>query len=85
MIPIAYFTFLLLMNSSSLLGSARPTGGRAVRWNLLMLIATAIATFGSVWVLWNKGLYGRIGIGVLVALFLAGIIGFQSKNRSSAP
>ncbi len=82
MIPIAYFTFLLLMNSSSLLKEARPSGGRAVRWNILMIIATAIATFGSVWVLWNKGLYGRIGIGVLAALFVAGILGFQNKNRS---
>lgn len=81
MIPIAYFTFLLLMNSSSLLGAARPKGGRAVKWNLLMLIATAIATAGSVWVLLGKGTWGRIGIAVLIALFILGTISYLAKEK----
>lgn len=84
MIPIAYFTFLLLMNSRSLLGDAKPTGGRAVAWNVLMLIATAVATYGSIWVLQSKGLPGKIGIGLLIALMVVGLIGFISKNKSHA-
>jgi Mn2+/Fe2+ NRAMP family transporter len=84
MIPIAYFTFLLLMNSSSLLGESRPRGARAVKWNVLMAIATIIATGGSVWVLLGKGTAGMVGIGVLVTLFILGLVGFLGKNRKSA-
>lgn len=84
MIPIAYFTFFLLMNSSSLLGESRPRGAQAVKWNVLMAIATLIATGGSVWVLLGKGTPGMIGIGVLIALFILGLVGFIGKNRKSA-
>lgn len=84
MIPIAYFTFFLLMNSSSLLGEARPRGARAVKWNVLMAIATGIAAGGSVWVLLGKGTAGMIGIGVLVVLFVLGLVGFLGKNRKPA-
>jgi Mn2+/Fe2+ NRAMP family transporter len=84
MIPIAYFTFLLLMNSSSLLGAARPKGAAAVRWNVLMGIATAIATTGSIWVLMGKGLAGKIGMAVLITLFVLGLIGFLGKSRRHA-
>lgn len=83
MIPIAYFTFLLLMNSKSLLGDAKPTGGRAIKWNVLMILATGIATGGTVWVLLGKGKPGMIGIIVLVILFILGLIGFL-KNEKKA-
>jgi hypothetical protein len=83
MIPIAYFTFFLLMNSSSLLGSDRPKGLQALKWNGLMLISTLIATGGSIWVLLGKGNLGKAGIAVLVILFVLGLIGFLSKNRKS--
>lgn len=81
MLPIAYFTFLLLMNSKSLLGDNKPTGARALKWNLLMVIATVIASAGSVWVLRGKGTPGMIGIGILAALFVLGLIGYINKER----
>lgn len=84
LIPIAYFTFLLLMNSRSLLGESLPTGARRVRWNTLMIIATGIASFGSIWVLLGRGGPGLVGIGVLVILFVLGLWGFFSKNSLSA-
>ncbi len=80
MIPIAYFTFLLLMNSKSLLGDRRPTGAQALKWNVLMIIATVIATAGSVWVLLGKGTAGKAGIVALVVLFVLGLIGFIAKS-----
>jgi Mn2+/Fe2+ NRAMP family transporter len=82
LIPIAYFTFFLLMNSRKTLGSELPTGFRRIRWNVMMFFATAIATFGSVWVLSGKGLPGMVGIGVLVVLFLLGIAGFLRQQRA---
>lgn len=81
MIPIAYFTFLLLMNSRKLLGEDMPTGSRRIMWNILMIIATTVASCGSVWVLSNKGLPGTIGIGILIALFIVGTVSFIKKNR----
>jgi Mn2+/Fe2+ NRAMP family transporter len=84
MIPIAYFTFLLLMNSRSLLGDSMPTGGRRVWWNTLMIIATGIASYGSVWVLASKGIPGQIGIAILAILAVVGTVGFFRKNRVTA-
>ena len=84
MIPIAYFTFFLLMNSRRLLGDDLPTGMRRVWWNSLMIIATGIATYGSIWVLSTKGMPGKIGITALILLFVVGLIGFFSKNRAKA-
>ncbi len=84
MIPIAYFTFLLLMNSKSLLGESKPTGAQALKWNILMTIATVIATAGSIWVLLGKGTAGMVGIAILVALFVLGLIGFLAKNKAAS-
>ncbi len=84
MIPIAYFTFLLLMNSKKLLGDAKPTGASAVKWNILMVVATVIATAGSIWVLLGKGLWGQIGVGVLIVLFVLGTLGFLKNEKKSA-
>jgi hypothetical protein len=50
LIPIAYFTFILLMNSKSALGSEMPTGARRFRWNLLMIGATGLVGYAVVWV-----------------------------------
>ena len=82
MIPIAYFTFLLLMNSKSLLGEKGPQGGHKLKWNTLMMIATVIATAGSIWVLLGKGTPGKVGIGILAALFVLGLTGFLAKSKN---
>jgi Mn2+/Fe2+ NRAMP family transporter len=88
LLPIAYFTFLLLMNSKRLLGDAMPTGGKRILANVLMLTATSVATFGSIWALKDQKLgtlpLGRIGIAVLAILFLVGLFGFLSKNKKQS-
>ncbi|MEX2579353.1 MAG: divalent metal cation transporter [Verrucomicrobiales bacterium] len=87
LLPIAYFTFLLLMNSKRLLGESMPRGGRRVFMNVLMFIATGLATLGSVWALKDKSLggvpLGKMGIVVLIVLLLVGLFGFLSKNKRS--
>jgi len=77
LIPIAYWSFFCLMNSRSLLGENLPKGGRRVAWNVLMLIALAIVTPGSLWIFWNKSQvlfgnpwYGMAAVGAFLALAL---------------
>jgi Mn2+/Fe2+ NRAMP family transporter len=65
LLPIAYFTFYMLMNQRSLLGDKMPRGCKRVAWNVLMAIAAGSATFISVWTLWSKLQW--IGIGVMGA------------------
>jgi len=52
LLPIAYFTFLILMNQRSTLGDSMPRGGSRILWNVLMGLATIVATFISMWSLW---------------------------------
>jgi len=92
MIPIAYYTFFLMMNSRRILGDSMPTGVRWLIGNILMLIATSIATFASVWVLWGKAnssdpLLSRVataGLAILGILFVLGTLGFLAKNTAGS-
>ncbi|MFP4058652.1 MAG: divalent metal cation transporter [Candidatus Brocadiia bacterium] len=78
--PIAYWTFFLLMNSRSLLGEDMPRGLRRLRWNVLMLIAAAAITFGSVWSIWDKaGYYGLAGLAAF--LILLAVVQVKRKTR----
>ncbi|MHC4618119.1 MAG: divalent metal cation transporter [Planctomycetota bacterium] len=65
LLPIAYFTFYLLMNQRSLLGDNMPRGGRRAAWNILMAVAAGLAAFGSIWSLWSKLRW--VGISLFVA------------------
>ena len=91
LIPIAYFTFFLMMNSRRVLGDKRPTGSKRVIWNILMIGSTGIATFGSVWVLNGNskadGFAGQAATGgliFLVVLFLVGVISFVVKESKTS-
>lgn len=89
MLPIAYVTFLLLMNSPAALGKAMPRGLSRVLWNSLMIPATLVALFGSAWGIRTETLgdfpIGLVGLGVLGALLVGGLISFVSKNGRGAP
>ena len=49
-----------------------------------MMIATVIATAGSIWVLLGKGTPGKVGIGILAALLVLGLTGFLAKSKNKA-
>jgi Mn2+/Fe2+ NRAMP family transporter len=82
LLPIAYFGFLLLMNSRAALGDARPSGARRLWWNVLMVFATGIAGYASVWTLLSRGTAGYVGLGILAVLAVLGVVGYA---RSSSP
>ncbi|MEZ6147596.1 MAG: hypothetical protein R3B91_19660 [Planctomycetaceae bacterium] len=55
LLPIAYFTFLLMMNSKSLLGNAKPTGGKHGEMERPDdPLATGLATFCCMWSIYNS-------------------------------
>ncbi|MEM7387779.1 MAG: hypothetical protein AAF514_22820, partial [Verrucomicrobiota bacterium] len=88
LLPIAYFTFLLLMNSKSYLGDARPRGLKRVIWNVLMGLATLVAGYASVVGFKDKKLsgfpIGWVFLVILGILLLLGLIGFF-RSRNKAP
>jgi hypothetical protein len=88
LLPIAYFTFLLMMNSRSLMKDQLPRGAKRVAINLVMIIATSVAAFASVWGIWSKKMVvggrslpvGQAAVVILIALALLGTVSFVSKN-----
>jgi len=72
LLPVAYFTFLLLMNQRSLLGENMPRGLRRLVWNVLMLVSAGLAAFGSIWSIWSKGRW--YGISVAIAFVVLAVV-----------
>ncbi|MFC1782437.1 divalent metal cation transporter [Planctomycetota bacterium] len=84
LLPIAYFTFFLLMNQKSLLGDNMPRGGRRVIWNSLMIVAAGLAAFGSIWSVWSN--VKRYGIaGVVAFILLALVVQMLRKKTNPTP
>ena len=67
LLPIAYITFFLMINSKSLMGEALPQGNKRIVLNIAMLVALVAATIGAGWSIWSKA--GWWGVGV-IALFV---------------
>jgi len=85
LLPIAYLSFLLMLNSRSLLGSDLPQGGKRLAMNVAMSIATAAAIFASGWVVWNKTeWYGVGGVAALVALAVVVHLARRPKSPENA-
>ncbi len=84
-LPIAYLTFLLLMNSREALGNSMPRGGSRWCWNLLMSLATLVAMFGSAWGMIGKSVsgfpIGNVALGILITLAVIGLVSFAARNR----
>lgn len=81
LLPIAYWTFFLMMNSRSLLGEHLPQGGKRVAINVVMGTAAGVATFASM-VTIHKNL-GASGMGGLAA-FLLLALAVHFKRRGAA-
>ncbi|MFT6865167.1 MAG: Mn2+/Fe2+ NRAMP family transporter [Akkermansiaceae bacterium] len=94
LLPIAYFTFLLMMNSKKILGDKRPKGTSRIIWNVLMVFSTIVASAGSVWVLYGKGqskdwfaswegTIPAVGLIFLAVLVVAGTTSFIMKEKKA--
>ncbi|TWU01774.1 divalent metal cation transporter [Neorhodopirellula pilleata] len=56
LLPIAYVTFFLMMNSDRILGDERPTGGSRLVWNILMGLAVLGATAAAATAMYDKAI-----------------------------
>ena len=81
MLPIAYFAFLFLMNSKSLLGDNIPQGSSLIRWNVLMVVSASVALFGSAWA--SHGKIGWYGPGLIAAVGIATALTWRGGGKPS--
>ncbi|MDP8245559.1 MAG: divalent metal cation transporter [Candidatus Hinthialibacter antarcticus] len=86
LLPLAYITFFIMMNSKRLLGENIPRGMNRVVWNTLMGTATVLTTIGAVWQVSAKaGIYGIIAIIVFTIVVLFGFTLRKPENYNSTP
>ena len=86
LIPIAYLTFLLMMNSKKVLGEHLPTGMKRLVWNGLMGLAFVIMAPAAAWKAWTTNLtigtntyaFGKMA---LIAFIVLVMIGFFFKEK----
>lgn len=53
LLPLAYITFWMAMNSKDMLGDEMPKGGRRIAWNLGMGVAATVTTAAAVYMIWT--------------------------------
>ena len=82
LLPIAYITFFLMINSKSLMGDALPQGNKRIALNAAMLVALGAATIGAGWSIWSKVQWaGVTAVGVFI---LAAVVAhFLRSGRST--
>ncbi len=74
LLPLAYWSFVLLLNSKKVMGDQRPEGRARLLWNAFLVPTALIVTFASGWTVWMKlgalglGLLGGLGVAILASL-----------------
>jgi Mn2+/Fe2+ NRAMP family transporter len=88
LLPIAYTTFMLMMNSTKILGAEKPRGKSLFIWNVLMGFSVLGAIAAAVTAIYDKASHPIAGpvvtsIGmILVTLVLAGFL-FEPRLKST--
>lgn len=92
LLPIAYVTFFMLMNSKSVLGEDRPRGASRFIWNLLMGVSVIGAFIAAITAIFDKvtdvgnptaALAGRVVVGLCVVYLIAVALGFFMRKRET--
>ena len=84
LIPVAYLSFFLLINSKKVLGRERPQGFGRIIWNIGLLFSLSIMGTAAFYVAWNKSWgdipFGRIALIGFGILLLIGHFSLQNKK-----
>ncbi len=93
LLPIAYLTFFMMMNSTRILGDAKPKGASMLLWNVLMAVSVAGAGVAAATAIYDKikdpkvvEVFGQairpgyVVLGIAVAYILLVFAGFVLKN-----
>jgi Mn2+/Fe2+ NRAMP family transporter len=79
LLPFAYVTFVLLMNSKSLLGDQMPGGIRRFCWNGSMFFSASLITVAAMYMIWIKtGLFGVLAVLLFIKLVI--MVWFYQRN-----
>ncbi len=86
LLPIAYVTFLLMMNSKRILGAEKPTGINMLSWNVLMGISVLGSIAAAATAIYDKAtdkahpeaFYAIVGLLVVYAILVT--IGFMVRK-----
>lgn len=89
LLPIAYATFFMLMNSRQVLGEDRPEGGSRMIWNVLMVIAVVGAIAAAATSIYDKvtnpnpdaAFVGKVALGISLVYLVAVVGGFFLRHK----
>ncbi|QDV21805.1 divalent metal cation transporter [Aureliella helgolandensis] len=87
LLPIAYFTFFLMMNNRDLMGDEKPKGGSMAIWNILMVMAIIVALAAAVTAVIEKASDPKAGwlvISVTIGYLVLVVLGFVLKSKAPA-
>ncbi len=93
LLPVAYITFFMMMNSKSLMGAEKPRGASMIIWNVLMVIAVAGACINAASAIYDKAtdttsarteMAGYVVIGIVAVYLVIVALGFVLKRRGLA-
>ena len=88
LLPIAYTTFMLMMNSTKILGAEKPQGKSLLIWNVLMGFSVLGAIAAAVTAIYDKASHpiaGKVVIGVGVIFLVAIAVTAIQRQRKSSP
>ncbi len=92
LLPIAYVTFFMMMNSRTLMGPEKPRGLSMIIWNVLMafaVIGAIVAASGAIWEKINDtstplaAIAGKVVAGMVIVYVLLIIVGFFLKPKAA--
>ncbi len=87
LLPVAYVTFMLMMNSRTLLGSNKPKGVSMLIWNVLMGVSVIGASIAAITALYDKAnanmTQGIVVSAIAVIYILIVIVCFFIKPKTS--
>jgi Mn2+/Fe2+ NRAMP family transporter len=81
LLPIAYVTFLVMMNRRRLLGASMPAGWQRVGWNTLMGTAVTVVSAASLFMIVKQT--GAWGVSLLALLLVGvGVAELRARDRA---